>query len=161
MHTLTPSGVELLWNHAGIDPRYRGGFYSHDFSCWQLLTRKFPIDVVLNTGAWASWPIFNCSTAELTLDRWPQATGSPFKTRMIEMCRRPASESLAPRRQPADLFGRKLGLLAVHHQAYITNMCRRPQARWVTPFLQFNLGGWGGGGDTHAHARTHFRLGRC
>jgi hypothetical protein len=45
-------------DHASIDLRYKGGSI-HMAAASAAIDRGVPIDVVLNTGRWASWQVFN------------------------------------------------------------------------------------------------------
>ena len=42
---------------AGIDPKYKGGFIR--MAATLAIDRGVPIDVVVNTGRWLSWQVFN------------------------------------------------------------------------------------------------------
>ena len=45
-------------DRAGIDPKYKGGSV-HMAAASAAIDRGVPIEVVLNTGRWASWQVFN------------------------------------------------------------------------------------------------------
>ena len=45
-------------DRAGIDPKYKGSFV-HMAAASASIDRGVPIDVVLNTGRWASWQVLN------------------------------------------------------------------------------------------------------
>ena len=45
-------------DRVGIDPKYKGGSVRMAAAS-AAIDRGVPIDVVLNTGRWASWQVFN------------------------------------------------------------------------------------------------------
>ena len=45
-------------DRVGIDPKYKGGSVCMAAAS-AAIDRGIPIDVVLNTGRWASWQVFN------------------------------------------------------------------------------------------------------
>ena len=51
-------GHEQQCSGAGIDPKYKGGSVRMAAAS-AAIDRGVPIDVVLNTGRWASWQVFN------------------------------------------------------------------------------------------------------
>ena len=57
-HEPAPDGFVLSWNRAGIDPKYKGGSVSMAAAS-ATSDCGVPIDVVLDTGRWAGWQIFN------------------------------------------------------------------------------------------------------
>ena len=47
-----------IMTRIGIDPKYKGGSIRMAAAS-AAIDRGVPIDVVLNTGRWASWQVFN------------------------------------------------------------------------------------------------------
>ena len=47
-----------VMTRVGIDPKYKGGSI-RIAAASAAIDRGVPIDVVLNTGRWASWQVFN------------------------------------------------------------------------------------------------------
>ena len=58
MLRLASNGFVLQLIVVGIDPKYKGSFV-HMAAASAAIDRGVPIDVVLNTGRWASWEVFN------------------------------------------------------------------------------------------------------
>ena len=50
--------LRTIMDRAGIDPKYKGGSVRM-VAASAAIDRGVPIDVVLNTGRWASWQVFN------------------------------------------------------------------------------------------------------
>ena len=50
--------LRTIMTRIGIDPKYKGGSIRMAAAS-AAIDRGVPIDVVLNTGRWASWQVFN------------------------------------------------------------------------------------------------------
>ena len=74
--------LRTIINCVGIDPKYKGG--SVPMAASAAIDRGVPIDVVLNTGRWASWQ----SSTVFTTEHWLNfvSLSSPFNTHMTDVC---------------------------------------------------------------------------
>ena len=75
-----------------VDPKYKGGSI-RIAAASAAIDRGVPIDVVLNTGRWSNWQVFNKFYNRARLKRcgpehWPNfvGLGSPFNTHMTDVC---------------------------------------------------------------------------
>ena len=57
-HRLAPDGFVLQCNHVGIDLNYKGGSV-HMAAASAATDCGVLVDIMLNTGRWASWQVFN------------------------------------------------------------------------------------------------------
>ena len=85
-----------IMDRVGIEPKYKGGSVRMAIA-FKAIDRGVPIDVVLNTGRWASWQVFNKFYNRARLRAVALSIGltslaySPFDTHMTDVCQRPSA----------------------------------------------------------------------
>jgi hypothetical protein len=83
--------MRLIIDRIKVDPKYEGGSIRMA-AAFAAIDRGMAIDVVLNTGRWSSWQVFNKFSNRARLRAVVPSIvslSSPFDTHMTDVYRRP------------------------------------------------------------------------